>query len=94
MHTLQPHATQDAALGKATEIGKGSKKHPTNEGTTKNAMAQPAPAQELVKASRQASKRPWQKEGSTQAGREGGEDTGCRRTEAGGPEGEGAHSPW
>ena len=38
--------------GKATKRGKESKKqHPASEGTAKNATAQPAPAQKLVKAS-------------------------------------------
>ena len=42
--------------GESNKKGEESgKQHPANKGTTKNATAQPAPAQELVKASRQAS---------------------------------------
>ena len=55
-HHLQRHATQPLCPGKATKRERGTEsKHPANKGTAKNATAQPAPAQELVKASRQAS---------------------------------------
>ena len=53
---LQLQSAQPPAQGKATNEGKGERKAtPASEGATKNATAQPAPAQELAKASRQAS---------------------------------------
>ena len=83
-----------AAQGKATKRGKESKKqHPASEGSTKNATAQPAPAQKLVKASRQASNGHGKRKAAPKQAGKGSEDTGGGRTGTGGLGDEGAQGP-